>query len=234
MARTATGVEVEEARRRAPKVGARAPQTLSGSDARWNDERPVVDPAVRTSLRRRSRPQRKRDRQPSSGRIDCPWRVENSRRALGCAGDMEETVEMSAERRHGRRRHVMREVARWWAIPAYVAFGLVFAHFDTSAPWWAVVFITLSVGTVAFLGAAMTLGMAATAWHSLWRRYGHTYPPDWLSGLVGQPLGYENYLRWTREKRFLRLRDELRELSSEERAEILDELREDDEFGDGV
>jgi hypothetical protein len=50
MARTATGVEVEDTRRRAPKVGARAPQTLSGSDARWNDERPVVDPAVRTSL----------------------------------------------------------------------------------------------------------------------------------------------------------------------------------------
>jgi hypothetical protein len=42
--------QVEGARRRAPKVGARAPQTLSGSDARWNDERPVCDPAVRTSL----------------------------------------------------------------------------------------------------------------------------------------------------------------------------------------
>ena len=41
--------QFEEARRRAPKVGARAPQTLSGS-ARWNDERPVLDPAVRTSL----------------------------------------------------------------------------------------------------------------------------------------------------------------------------------------
>ena len=40
----------EDTRRHAPKVGARAPQTLSGSDARWNDERPVSDPAVRTSL----------------------------------------------------------------------------------------------------------------------------------------------------------------------------------------
>ena len=47
MAPTAT---TRDARRRAPKVGARAPQTLSGSDARWNDERPVSDPAVRTSL----------------------------------------------------------------------------------------------------------------------------------------------------------------------------------------
>ena len=44
MARTATGVVVEDTRRRAPKVGGRAPQTLSGSDARWNDERPVVGP----------------------------------------------------------------------------------------------------------------------------------------------------------------------------------------------
>jgi hypothetical protein len=85
MSRTATGVVVEDTRRRAPEVGARAPQTLSGSDARWNDERPVVGPAVRTSRRRRRLPQRKRDRQPSSGSIDHPWRVENSRRALGRA-----------------------------------------------------------------------------------------------------------------------------------------------------
>ena len=81
--------EFEEARRRAPKVGARAPLTLSGSDARWNDERPVVGPAVRTSRRRRRLPQRKRERQPSLGRIDHPWRVEISRHALGmhaCGG----------------------------------------------------------------------------------------------------------------------------------------------------
>jgi hypothetical protein len=49
---------------------------------------------------------------------------------------------MSAERRHGRTREVLREVARFWGILWYVAFGLVLAHFDTSAPWWAVVFIT--------------------------------------------------------------------------------------------
>jgi hypothetical protein len=50
MSRTATAVVVEDTRRRSPTFGARAPQTLSGSDARWNDERPVCDPAVRTSL----------------------------------------------------------------------------------------------------------------------------------------------------------------------------------------
>jgi hypothetical protein len=61
--------EFEEARRRAPKVGARAPLTLSGSDARWNDERPVVGPAVRTSRRRRRLPQRKRERTAVVGGI---------------------------------------------------------------------------------------------------------------------------------------------------------------------
>ena len=85
MSRTATAVVVEDTRRRSPTFGARAPQTLSGSDARWNDERPVVGPAVRTSGRRRRLPQRRRDRQPSSGRIHHPWRVEISRRALGRA-----------------------------------------------------------------------------------------------------------------------------------------------------
>lgn len=89
---------------------------------------------------------------------------------------------MSTQRRHGRPRKVMREVARWWAVPTYVAFGLVLAHFDTSAPWWAVVLITLSAGTGAMLGAAITLGLAATVGHSLWRRYGLTYPPAGFPG----------------------------------------------------
>ena len=122
-------------------------------------------------------------------------------------------------------RRLAREAARFWTIPVYVAFGLVLAHFDTSAPWWAVVFITLSVGTVAILGACVTLAVAGAAAHSLWRRYGLTYPPDWLSKMVGRPLGYENYLRVTRETRLLRLRDELRQLSSEERTAALEVLR---------
>jgi hypothetical protein len=41
--------QVEDTRRRAPKVGARAPHTLKGGDALRNDERPVCGPAVRTS-----------------------------------------------------------------------------------------------------------------------------------------------------------------------------------------
>ena len=91
MARTATGVEVEEARRRAPKVGARAPQTLSGSDARWNDERPVCEPAVRTSLGggRGEAYQRNATPQPPLGGIDPPGWANISRRALGvpaCGG----------------------------------------------------------------------------------------------------------------------------------------------------
>jgi hypothetical protein len=120
----------------------------------------------------------------------------------------------------------MREVARWWTVPAYVVFGLVLAHFDTSAPWWAVVFLTLSAGTAAIAAAWITLALAAAAWHSLWRQYGLTYPPDWLSRLTNRPLGYENYERYTREQWFRRLRDEVRKLSSDERAEIMAMLRE--------
>ena len=114
---------------------------------------------------------------------DCDWSVREARRPSHeehrrrtCAGTcrrVEETVEMSTGRRHVSSRKVMREVARWWAVPVYVAFGLGLAHFDTSAPWWAVVLITLSAGTGAMLGAAFTLGLAATALHSLWRHYGH-------------------------------------------------------------
>ena len=83
--------EFEEARRRAPKVGARAPQTLSGSDARWNDERPVCDPAVRTSLGggRGEAYQHNATPQPPAGGIDPPGWANISRRALGvpaCGG----------------------------------------------------------------------------------------------------------------------------------------------------
>jgi hypothetical protein len=72
----------------------------------------------------------------------------------------------------------------------------------------------------------MAVAVAGAASHSLWRRYALTYPPDWLSRLVGQPLGYENYERWTREQWFRRLCDDVRNLSSDERAEIMAMLRE--------
>ena len=48
----------------------------------------------------------------------------------------------------------------------------------------------------------------------------------WLSRLTDRPLGYENYERYTREQWFRRLRDEIRKLSSDERAEIMAMLRE--------
>ena len=88
MARTATGVVVEDTRRRAPKVGARAPQTLSGSDARWNDERPVCEPAVRTSLgggRGEAYQRNATDNHPRGALIP-PGRANISRRATGRAG----------------------------------------------------------------------------------------------------------------------------------------------------
>jgi len=88
MSRTAAGVVVEEARRRAPKVGARAPQTLSGSDGRWNDERPVVDPAVRTSLgggRGEAYQRNATDNHPRVALIT-PGRANISRHATGRAG----------------------------------------------------------------------------------------------------------------------------------------------------
>jgi hypothetical protein len=133
---------------------------------------------------------------------------------------------MTAERRHGRLHDVMREVARFWTVLWYVAFGLVYAHFDTSAPWWLVVFITLSIGTGALLGIGIVLVVGAGAWHSLWRSHGNTYPPDWLSRPLGRPEGYENYLRWTREQWVHRLRDDVPNLSPGERAEIMAMLRE--------
>ena len=77
--------QFEEARRRAPKVGARAPQTLSGSDARWNDERPVVGPAVRTS-RRRSLPQRTAPHNHPRGPLIPTGRANIYRGTLGSAG----------------------------------------------------------------------------------------------------------------------------------------------------
>lgn len=95
MVPTATG-HVEDARRRAPKVGARAPQTLSGSDARWNDERPVCDPAVRTSLgggRGEAYQRKAPDNHPRGALIPLGW-ANISRHALsmhacggGCGND---------------------------------------------------------------------------------------------------------------------------------------------------
>jgi hypothetical protein len=104
MARTATGVVVEDTRRRAPKVAARAPQTLSGSDARWNDERPVVDPAVRTSLgggRGEAYQRNATDNHPRVALITRRW-VDISTGVCSACLRVEEALEMTDEDRIAR------------------------------------------------------------------------------------------------------------------------------------
>ena len=137
-------------------------------------------------------------------------------------------MEMTAGRRRARQREVVREVARFWTIPAYVAFGFGLAHFDTRAPWWGLVLLTLVLGTVAIAGVWMALWGTAAAMHSLWRTHGYTYPPDWLSRLLDRPVGYEEYMRWVSETRLRRLQDEIRNLPSQECDELLSVLRDDE------